>query len=180
MNLNSEAIPAVRPIGDLETLRVIVDSQRHRILTALIAEQLGAAALAERLKLPRTRIYYHLDLLERHGFVRVTGYHDDGAPVRLYRATAASFRLDRGLLGDQNTSVNDARATLLEAAAADIRTATANEDDVSVRRHFLRLSAERRSALQTAIAGLLEQYAGADADGDDVEFISALFPMGTT
>jgi DNA-binding transcriptional ArsR family regulator len=178
MHLNIEAILAVKPIGDLETLRVIVDSQRHRILTALIAEELGASALAERLKLPRTRIYYHLDLLERHGFVRVTGYHDEGAPVRLYRATAASFQLDRGLLGDQSTSVNDTRATLLEAAAADLRSATPSDDDVSVRRHFLRLNTERRAALQDAIAELLAQYVGADADGEDVEFISALFPMG--
>jgi predicted ArsR family transcriptional regulator len=180
MHLNAEAIPPVRAITDLATLRVIVDSQRHRILTALIAEELGAAALADRLKLPRTRIYYHLDLLERHGFVRVTGYHDEGAPVRLYRATAASFRLDRGLLGTEGASLNDARATLLEAAAADLRTAALPEDDVSVFRRFLRLNARRRSELQAAIEHVVSQYADADADGDDVEFISALFPMSST
>ena len=32
MNLNTEPFPAVRAIGDLETLRVIVDSRRPRAL----------------------------------------------------------------------------------------------------------------------------------------------------
>jgi DNA-binding transcriptional ArsR family regulator len=178
MNQNAEPLPAVQAISDLETLGIIVDSQRHRILSALIAEELGAAVLAERLKLPRTRIYYHLDLLERYGFVRVSGYRDGGTTMRLYLATAASFRIERGLFGDDRSSLNHTRATLLEAAAADIRGAREHEDRVLVLRQFLRLNPERRAALSTALTQLLDQYAQTDADGDDVEFISALFPIG--
>jgi DNA-binding transcriptional ArsR family regulator len=178
MNLNIEPLPAAQAITDLETLGIIVDSQRHRILSALIAEELGAAVLAERLKLPRTRIYYHLDLLERYGFVHVSGYRDRGATMRLYRATAASFRVERGLLGGDLSSFNDARATLLEAAAADVRSTNAPEDKVFVLRQFLRLNPERRAALSAAIVQLLDRYAAIDADGEDVEFVAALFPIG--
>src|SRR5471032_1952809 len=178
MNPTIQLIPAVLPINDLETLRVIVDSQRHRILSALIAEELGAAALAERLKLPRTRIYYHLELLERHGFIRVSGYRDEGATMRLYRATAASFRIEQGLFGDQRTSLNDTRATLIEAAAGDLRNVHAPDEHVFVRRQFLRLTAAKRASLEIAMTRLLDEYSAGDADGDDVELVSALFPIG--
>jgi DNA-binding transcriptional ArsR family regulator len=176
MNLTTAPIPAIRPIGDLETLRVIVDSQRHRILSTLIADEMSASELAARLKLPRTRIYYHLDLLERHGFIRVSGHSDEGATTRLYRATAASFRVDRSLLGDQDASLMDVRAALLEAAAADLRASRSSEDEVFVNRQFVLMSAERRAAFHSAVTELLGQFASTDGSGDDVEFIAALFP----
>jgi predicted ArsR family transcriptional regulator len=178
MNLTATLIPPTRPIGDLETLRVIVDSQRHRILSTLIAEELSASALATRLRLPRTRIYYHLDLLERHGFIRVSGHSDEGAATRHYRATAASFRVDRTLFGEQDASLADVRASLLEAAAGDLRASNSSEDDIFVNRQFVRMSAEKRSAFLAAVTQLIAQYADTDGAGDDVEFIAALFPTG--
>jgi DNA-binding transcriptional ArsR family regulator len=178
MNLNADLMPLVQPIGDLETLSVIVDSQRHRILSTLIGEEMSAAALAVRLKLPRTRIYYHLELLERHGFIRVSGHRDEGASVRLYRATAASFRVDPALFGKHDGALAGTRAALLETAAADLRASGSQADDVFVNRQFVRMSAGKRAAFQTAIVELIAQYADGGPDADDVEFIAALFPMG--
>ena len=70
MQVNTPA--QVVPIEHLETLRVLVDSQRHRIVTLLIDEPQTARELAERLGLARTRLYYHLALLEQHGLIVVS------------------------------------------------------------------------------------------------------------
>jgi DNA-binding transcriptional ArsR family regulator len=176
MELKAESLPAIRMIEGLEPLRIVSDSQRHRILSALIAEPLGAAALAKLLKLPRTRIYYHLELLERHGFIRLSGYRDDGNAERLYRATAASFRVDRALLGQRSTSLNEARAELLEAAAHDLRAAApAQAEDAFVQRAFVRLNAAEQHALRAELLEVMSKYAGRDTGGDEIEFVVGLF-----
>ncbi|HZX67389.1 MAG TPA: winged helix-turn-helix domain-containing protein [Candidatus Elarobacter sp.] len=176
MNLKTESLPPVRTIDGLEALRVVSDSQRHRILSALIAEPLAASDLAERLKLPRTRIYYHLELLERHGFIRLAGYRDEGATERVYRATAAAFHVDRSLLGSRSTSLNDARAELLEAAAHDLRAAAASQsDEAFVQRGFVRVPAGELSAFRAELVGVVEKYADRRMDGDEIEVVVALF-----
>ena len=178
--MNEPAADDVAPVGavrDLAALRVIADGQRHRILSAVIREALSAAALAERLTIPRTRVYYHLELLERHGFVRVCGYRDERSPERLYRATAASFHIDRGLLGSELAHLNHARAGLLEAAADDLRHVAPDDETVVVRRAFVRLGARRREAFRAALAALIAEYSAGDPAGVEVEVVAALFDV---
>lgn len=178
--LNDPADRGVAPVGavrDLAALRVIADGQRHRILSAVIREALSAAVLAERLAIPRTRVYYHLELLERHGFVRVSGYRDERTPERLYRATAASFHIDRGLLGSDVAQLNHARAGLLEAAADDLRHVSPDDETVVVRRAFVRLGGARREAFRAALASLIAEYTVGDPDGVEVEVVAALFDV---
>lgn len=172
-----EPVPAVGSVKDLAALRVIADSQRHRILAALMREPLSAAALSDRLALPRTRIYYHLELLERHGFVRVSGYRDERSPERLYRATAGFFRIDRALFGSDLAALNHARAALLEAAADDLRHVSPDDETVVVRRAFVRLGPARRKAFADALAALIAEFASDDEDGVESEVVAALFDV---
>ena len=155
----------------------MADSQRHRILSELIAEPLTAASVSKRLRIPRTRVYYHLELLERHGFIAVCGYRDVRNAERLYRATASSFRVDRRLLGTAAAALNDARAALLDAAAEDVRRIPPHDDELLVQRTFVRLSARRRAAFRAALIALVEKYAQPDPAGTEVEVVAALFEV---
>jgi DNA-binding transcriptional ArsR family regulator len=72
---------------------------RSRILAAL-AEPGSAAALAERLGLPRQKVNYHLKELERHGLVELAEERRKGNVVeRVFRAAAASYVISPAALG---------------------------------------------------------------------------------
>jgi len=153
----------------------VADTQRHRILCALIAEPMTAATLAERLSIPRTRVYYHLGLLQRHGFIAVVDVRIEPISERVYRAVAASFRVDRKLLGTQEQSLNEARSELLEATADDVRRAPPGDDELLVQRAFVRLSARRRMQLRAALVALMKEYSKSESDGAEVEIAVAVF-----
>lgn len=182
--LNIAQIPAVANISSLEALRVVSDSQRHRILTLLIREPLTASEIAKRLKIARTRVYYHLDLLEQHGFIRVVEERQVAAMVeRTFRACAKRFHVDRRMLasGSSDLEINSAQAALLEHAADDLRAQQTAEPgvqrpDVLVTRSFLRLTPGRATELRAALSALVDTYADGSAEGDSYEMTLALFP----
>lgn len=182
--LNIAEIPAVGQVASLQALRVVSDSQRHRILSLLIREPMTASTIAKRLKIARTRVYYHLDLLQEHGFIRVVEERQVAAMIeRTFRACARHFRVDRRVLasGSSEFEVNDAQAALLERTADDLRAQSAAESvdaqvDVLVTRSFLRLDAQRAAELRSALVALIEEYASAPSGDDSYEMTLALFP----
>lgn len=182
MVVNTEVL-AVAPIRDLETLQALVDSQRHRIVTLLMDEPLTAKDLADRLGIARTRLYYHLAILEQHEIIRVVDTRIvSGITERTYRAVARLFRVDRALLGSQASElqISDAQASIIEAVASDLRARAASgepasDEDVFVTRMFLRLSEERRRELRVRLGALIDEYRSADPDGTETEFALALF-----
>jgi DNA-binding transcriptional ArsR family regulator len=174
--LNIDDLPAVAEISSLEALRAVSDSQRHRILTLLIHEALTASELAKRLKIARTRVYYHLDLLLEHRFIRVVEERQVAAMIeRTFRACARRFRVNRRMLAATSSpsQVNDAQAMLLEHAADDLR--AAGEADVLVTRSFLRLAPKRAAELRAALNALVEQYGNDSGNGTPYELTMAFF-----
>jgi DNA-binding transcriptional ArsR family regulator len=173
-------------IERLETLRVLVDGQRHRIVTLLMDEPMTARELSQRLGIGRTRLYYHLDLLQQHGIIHVVDTRlVSGIEERTYRAVARSFRVDRTLLAASASEpqIADTQAAILEAIAVDLRaraatgptTSDRDDSDVLVARTFLHLNDERRRELRGRLSALVEQYRDADEDGLDAELGLALF-----
>jgi sugar-specific transcriptional regulator TrmB len=180
----AQDLPAASPIESLEALQVVADSQRHRVVTLLIEEALTARELAKRLEIGRTRLYYHLDLLEKHGLIRVTETRlVSGILERTYRAVARAFRVDRALLSARSSEsqVNDAQASILDAVASDLRARSANgrvaENDVMVSRTFLRLSESRRRELCDRLNTIVQEYHDSEPDGaPEIEVALAVFP----
>jgi DNA-binding transcriptional ArsR family regulator len=85
-------------VTSLDTLRVISDGLRARILDLLRAEPLTAKTLAERLALAPKQLYYHLNLMERHGLLRVVATRVvSGITEKTYRATAYLFLFDKSV-----------------------------------------------------------------------------------
>ena len=63
--------PEIRVVRNPETLRLIADPLRLRLLELLRREPRTVTELAELLEMPRTNLYYHIGLLEKHDLVQV-------------------------------------------------------------------------------------------------------------
>lgn len=180
--LNIADLPAVAEVSSLEALRVVSDSQRHRILSLLINQALTASEIAKRMKIARTRVYYHLDLLQEHGFIRIVEERAVAAMIeRTYRASARRFRVDRRMLASASSesALNDAQAALLEHAADDLRAQHGadadNEPQPLVSRSFLRLTPKQARALRAELVAVVDKYGELGDDGTVYEMALAFF-----
>ena len=112
-------------VRDLDTLKVLADPLRLRILERLALEPATAKQVAERLELPPTRLYHHFAVLERVGLIELVERRPKrGTVEKYYRTTARRFRLDPGLLGpiaSGDGASRDAGAALLEQTASELR-----------------------------------------------------------
>ena len=179
------ALPPVEVIDSLAALRAIGDPQRHRILSLLIEAPLAAGEVATRLRMPRTKVYYHLKLLAQTGFISVVEDRVVGRRVEsVYRAKARSFRVDAGLIGSGGkvgAAVKALRTNVLESALEDLRAQPARgrseRREVLVARKFVRLTPPELARLR---ARLVELFDGLDAsrrEGKRIELAIALFPL---
>lgn len=85
-------------IQDLETLRALSDPLRLRMLE-LLARPQTVKEMAAQLGLGKTKLYYHLNLLEKHGIIRVARTRVvSGIIEKSYQVTAFSFRPASALL----------------------------------------------------------------------------------
>jgi DNA-binding transcriptional ArsR family regulator len=90
----------VEVIEDPAAAVVALDPMRARLLAEL-TEPASAAALAERVGLARQKVNYHLRTLEARGLVVLAEERRwGGLTERLYVATAASYLVSPGALGD--------------------------------------------------------------------------------
>jgi len=82
---------------DPALLRVLADPMRSFIVYSLVPEAKTAKTLAAEMGCPVTRLYYHLQQLEKHGLVFVERTRlVSGIREKHYRAVARDLRLDAG------------------------------------------------------------------------------------
>lgn len=182
---SSTAAPdAFAAIASRQALRVVSDDRRHRMLSLLIQEPLTAADVAARLRLPRTRVYYHLELLAEHGFIRVVEERPAGRRVEsVYRAVARNFKVDATLLNQAGPAVARARPRLLEATLDHLRTRSALRRRAGARyepllaRKLVRVDAAGYAELRRRLAALFDGVDAARSQGQLVELAIALFPV---
>ncbi len=98
--MNSAPLPQpVKIIRDLETLKVLTDPLRMRILALLRERPRPVKEVAQALEIPPTRLYYHFNLLEKHGLIQVVATRVvSGIIEKHYQVTAYEFNVDRQLL----------------------------------------------------------------------------------
>jgi DNA-binding transcriptional ArsR family regulator len=188
-NMLNKTIAGSQVVRSLTALRAVADSQRHRILCLLIEEPLTPTAVAEKLRLGRTRVYYHLDILKKHGFIAVVDERPVAAMIeRTYRALARNFKVDRRMLSAtaSESEIDDAQATLLEHVAEDLRESRRaamsldnQRTENLVSRTFVRVSESDASALRTELLATFTKYSErSDEAGANFELALALFPIG--
>jgi hypothetical protein len=130
----------------------------------------------------RPKVYYHLNLLERHGLIRVVDQRVSGRQLeRVYRAVAREFRVDWALLGGRTArGAMAARAQIFRNAVKDFeelsRTSMKRPEEALVVRVLLRLQPDQLSRLRGRLVELLEELDTTQQQGEPAELVLALFP----
>jgi len=86
-------------IRDIETLKVVADTQRSQILELLIQNPQTVGQVADKLGASPNKLYYHFNLLEKHGLIDVAETHLVANIIeKVYKATARHIDVDASLL----------------------------------------------------------------------------------
>lgn len=167
---------AVHVIERVEGLRALSDPLRLRILEVLCGRPRTTRQVADVLGEGPTRLYHHVDALERAGLIRLVATRPKrGTLEKYYQAVARQFRAAAGLLpgapepgdGDHWASLG---AQLLEMTSRELRRRAgeaeeAAPDQVIFARVEARGSAESLRRLRDRIEALLGDVEALDPEG---------------
>ena len=154
---NSAPLPPERWIHDLETLKVFADPLRLKMIR-LLAKPTTVKALADAVAIHPSKLYYHVNLLQKHELIQVVGHNlESGIVEKVYQVTAAQFKLVNPLLAGNDFPVEAADAIftdMLQTATAGFQRALAIRDKgegTPPRHPFLSQKAARLTSHQLTI-----------------------------
>jgi predicted ArsR family transcriptional regulator len=185
---------------DPRTLRVLSDPLRSFIVYSLVEQAKTVKQLAHELSCPPTRLYYHMQQLEKHRLVGVERTRlISGITEKHYRATAREFLLDRetfrGRAGADQTRVDALLAFVFDQTRQEIqRQIGAGTIDPTLRgpqvgaliayRNVLRLDQAQAQRLYERLFDFWQEYEAAAKspapDGEFYAFTVALYPNAPT
>lgn len=111
-------------IRSLDQLKILGDPLRMRILEVFIHTPGTTKQVAKSLGEPPTKLYHHVDALERAGLIELRSTRQNrGTLEKHYSAVAEAFRVDPDLLPGQidPAATLDLGAEILQRTAADFR-----------------------------------------------------------
>ncbi len=163
-------------ISDLETLKVMTDPLRLQIMEIMMEQPVTVKQLAARLEMEPTKLYYHVNLLEKHGLIVIVKTQVvSGIIEKHYQAAAGSFHVDRNLLSpesgeDSALAIID---TILGPVPGEIRDGlrkgmiSLSEDaqarhKLKLRRAKFTLQDEDAEAFYEQITALIDEFASKD------------------
>lgn len=185
-------------VDDLDTLKVLADPLRLRI-RELMLESTTVKQVAAALDLPPTKLYYHINLLEKHELIVLVDTRIvSGIIEKHYQVAAQHVRVAKHLLsgGDNNTEgLSIAVDTFFETARDDLHQAVkagAVEWDDEGERHkglslntgSVRLTEAQAMDFYSEVEALFDRYhAISDAQKGDPNLqryrtFYVLFPRG--
>lgn len=112
-------------IDDLETLKVLADPLRLKMLE-LLAKPRTVKKIAQILDIPPTKLYYHINLLEKQGLIQTVDTRIvSGIIEKHYQITAKVFVVEKGLLSPGTPEFDDhfdiTLSTLFDNIKAEIK-----------------------------------------------------------
>lgn len=185
-------------ISDLETIRVMSDPLRLRIVQAMstdIEQPWTVKRLAGTLSLPPTKLYYHVNLLEQHGLIMVIGTGIvSGIVESRYAIAARRFEVDRAVFapaGSERTEVMGGLVTTIFDTTRDevldgvragrIATADADRDPqrrLTISKSGVRLNPVRAAELRERIEAVIAAFdSDNDPDGINIAALVAIYPI---
>lgn len=192
---NESAQPdALYTITDLETLRVVSDPLRIQILQRL-EQPTTVKELARALGTTPTKLYYHVNLLEKHELIRVVDTKIvSGIVEKSYQIRALNFSVDQTLLapgggrdGDVDTLLHSILETTRAEILASVAARTAQTDDglpkeksITLARSVLWLTPAQALELQNEFEAILAKHGAVEEPSTDKRqygFTVALYPL---
>lgn len=162
-------LPSIKTIEDLETIKIMADERRLALLRLLIKPQ-TIKEVAAVLGVPQSQLYYHVNLLEKHGLLHVVDTNVvSGIVEKQYQATAQQFHIRNPMLmGSDITTeetsaffsaaLNETRDELRQAfQKAPARSTDAPPLHPFVSRKMLRLSPEQLAAFHARLEELIQE-----------------------
>jgi DNA-binding transcriptional ArsR family regulator len=186
-------------VADLEQVKVLADPLRLRILEAFCEER-TTKQVADRLGEKPTKLYHHVDLLDRLGLIQLMRTKKNrGTLEKYYLAVAKTFRVDSTVFSRADTGPSPKAESLqamvshvFETTAAEMRGliagATAAEAGEALEREEamltyldLRVTKQQADDLRERLrATIAELTSGEEAKGQDLlryRLTLAYFPL---
>jgi DNA-binding transcriptional ArsR family regulator len=121
-----QTTPDTFNITDLETLKAVSTPFRQNLMRLMADEPRTVKEMAQELGTPPSRLYYHINQLEKHGIIRVVKTQViSGIIEKQYQLSARDFRVDRALLtpgsGQGDAAIEAVLLGTLDAGAEEIR-----------------------------------------------------------
>jgi hypothetical protein len=188
--------PAERSVLDsLDALKVYFDPMRLKIIYEMVNTPKTVQEIASALNVPFTRLYYHINLLEKHNIIRVVETRSMSGAVeeKYYQVAAYQFIVPNDLLSFSNPEeaegINLFLAKMLDETSDDIRLSiqtgrvnmevkSPHPDSLLVRRGLIRMSREKVEQFHQDLHNLMKKYRDEAAQPDDIYygFTVALYP----
>jgi DNA-binding transcriptional ArsR family regulator len=177
-------LPDFKVIDDLATLRLLSDPLRLRLIEELGGRPTTVKVLARAMGIKPNRLYYHVNLLEEHGLIKVTETRlVSGIVERTYGLVARHFAVsdELALPADVKRDVTDTLFSVVSAELGEALDAEARGGPAAVAgRMQLWLTDHERAGFEKQLAELLASYATgdrhrADADADRYTLLYALY-----
>ena len=186
-------------ITDLDAVKAIADPLRNQIIEVLSPAPMTVNQIAEKLGLAPSKLYYHVNLLEKHGFLKVVETTVQGNIIeKHYWITAYDYDIEKDLLnfnvtttdGKQNV-INMFLATLdttredfvrsIEARAFSLEHGAAPKPrNVVNHRAVCHVSDARIGEFQQRLKALFEEFNALEdphaSDGHPWAFTAVLYP----
>ena len=125
-------------VQDLETLKILADPLRNQILEILAPEKLTINQMAEKLGLTPSKLYYHINLLEKHGLIQeVDTIVKANIIEKVYWISAYECKMDQNLF---NFSTPEGQESVMTAMVTPIN--STREDMLRIQVLFNRYKTE--------------------------------------
>ena len=103
-------------IEDIDTLKALADARRIRILEQLVHAPHTAKEVAAKLEMQPSKIYYHINLLEKHELIQVVKTRIvSGIVEKHYQAVAKSYHPSRNLISTGEADSGHIESLILAA-----------------------------------------------------------------
>jgi hypothetical protein len=196
-----EPLPTLK-MTSLEILKVYFDPLRQRIVNQVYSEARSIQQIAQALDIPFTRLYYHINLLEKHNIIQLVEVRQGAGAIeeKYYRVKAHMFVVDRTLMmPTDDGSMPPAMETVIETVLhetevelrrsvqqhiVDLSVTAPHEKALVMRRGAVRLTHEQARQFQEDMLELIRRYQAMNIDegvpADDYNVSIALFPVDLT
>jgi DNA-binding transcriptional ArsR family regulator len=171
-------------ISDLETLKVLADPLRLNIISYL-RKPGTVKQVATRIDKPPTKLYYHFNLLEKHGLIQMVDTRIvSGIVEKHYQRTAKTYKVAPGLLSpgaadfDEGLSVTlggvfgaaheDLRESMMEGLV-DLEEEAPKHRRLMLTQGRLRLKPEEAEDFYSRLDALLEEFSGLHEKDEDTQ-----------
>jgi len=167
----------LRIIEDMEALKTMADPLRSQIMEALTSQPMTVNQVAQKLGVESSKLYYHFNLLEKHGFIQVVETTLHGNLIeKHYWITAYNFDLAEDVFnfnvetpeGTENiitlllASIDATRADLRRSMYARHQQIThgaePNPRHVFDRREILNLPDDKAEQFHQRLKSLVEEF----------------------